>query len=122
MAARGRYGSVSLLYLSSHLSRTITIAYQCSHTDKNSYSLRVMNSKELTYHNIIQNQLAGLYDHMTNNLLAWLPENDYIDEKDFTDNQRESIASVLAIEEEWILDPEMRAQVTLISWEESDDS
>ena len=81
-----------------------------------------MNSKELTYHNIIQNQLAGLYDHMTNNLLAWLPENDYIDEKDFTDKQRESIASVLAIEEEWMLDPEMRAQVTLISWEESDDS
>ena len=78
-----------------------------------------MTSKELTYHNIIQNQLAGLYDHMTNNLLAWLPENDYINEDDFTDKQREQVAAVLAIEEEWVLDPAIRAEVTLISWEES---
>ena len=79
-----------------------------------------MTNKELTYHNIIQNQLAGLYDHMTNNLLSWLPEEGYVDESEFTDKQHEQIAAVLAIEEEWILDPEMRAQVTLISWEESD--
>ena len=81
-----------------------------------------MTGKELTYHNIIQNQLAGLYDHMTNNLLSWLPEDDYIDETDFTDKQREQVAAVLAIEEEWVLDPLMRAEVTLISWEESDES
>ena len=81
-----------------------------------------MTGKELTYHNIIQNQLAGLYDHMTNNLLSWLPEDDYIDETDFTDKQRDQIAAVLAIEEEWVLDPLMRAEVTLISWEESDES
>ncbi len=81
-----------------------------------------MTGKELTYHNIIQNQLAGLYDHMTNNLLSWLPENDYIDEDDFTDKQKEQIAAVLAIEEEWMLDPKVRAEVTLISWEESDES
>lgn len=81
-----------------------------------------MTSKELTYHNIIQNQLAGLYDHMTNNLLSWLPTDGYIDEADFTDKQRDQIAAVLAIEEEWMLDPVVRAQVTLISWEESDES
>tara|TARA_Y100000385_G_scaffold99020_1_gene102409 strand:+ start:487 stop:732 length:246 start_codon:yes stop_codon:yes gene_type:complete len=81
-----------------------------------------MTGKELTYHNIIQNQLAGLYDHMTNNLLSWLPEDDYIDETDFTDKQREQVAAVLAIEEEWVLDPLMRAEVTLINWEESDES
>jgi len=81
-----------------------------------------MNSKELTYHNIIQNQLAELYDHMTNNLLAWLPEDGYIDEDDFTDKQREQVAAVLAIEEEWVLDPAVRAEVTLISWEESDEA
>ena len=56
---------------------------------------------------------------MTNNLLAWLPENDYINEDDFTDKQREQVAAVLAIEEEWVLDPAIRAEVTLISWEES---
>ena len=81
-----------------------------------------MTGKELTYHNIIQNQLAGLYDHMTNNLLSWLPVDGYIDEDEFTDKQRDQIAAVLAIEEEWVLDPEMRAQVTLINWEESDES
>lgn len=59
---------------------------------------------------------------MTNNLLSWLPENDYIDETDFTDKQRDQIAAVLAIEEEWMLDPVVRAQVTLINWEESDES
>lgn len=79
-----------------------------------------MTSKERTYHNIIQNQLAHLYDHMTNNLLDWVPEDGYVDEADFTPQQRDSIASVLAIEEEWMLDPEVRAEVTLISWHESD--
>ncbi len=81
-----------------------------------------MTGKELTYHNIIQNQLSSLYDHMTNNLLGWLPENDYIDEADFTDQQRESIAAVLAIESEWMLDPVARAECTLISWHEDDES
>ena len=80
-----------------------------------------MTNKELTYHNIIQNQLAGLYDHMTNNLLSWLPEDGWVDEDDFTDEQRDQIAAVLAIEEEWMLDPKVRAEVTLISWEESDE-
>ena len=80
-----------------------------------------MTGKELTYHNIIQNQLAGLYNHMTNNLLGWLPENDYIDETDFTPKQRDQIAAVLAIEEEWVLCPLMREEVTLINWEESDE-
>jgi len=80
-----------------------------------------MTSKERTYHNIIQNQLATLYDHMTNNLLSWLPEDGYIDEDTFTPQQHDQVAAVLAIEEEWVLDPEMRAQVTLINWEESDE-
>jgi hypothetical protein len=81
-----------------------------------------MNSKELTYHNIIQNQLAHLYDHMTNNLLDWLPEDGWVDEDDFTPKQEESIAAVLAIEEEWIPEPEVRASVTLINWHESDET
>jgi len=80
-----------------------------------------MTSKERTYHNIIQNQLASLYDHMTNTLLDWLPEDGYVDEDDFTQQQRDSIASVLAIEEEWMIDPAVRAEVTLISWHESDE-
>jgi len=79
-----------------------------------------MTSKERTYHNIIQNQLAGLYDHMTNNLLSWLPEDGYIDEDTFTPQQHDQVAAVLAIEEEWVLDPEVRASVSLINWEESD--
>ena len=102
---------------------SVAIQYQLLSIPANRYEfISTMTSKELTYHIIIQNQLASLYDHMTNNLMSWLPENDYIDEADFTDKQRDQIAAVLAIEEEWILDPEMRAQVTLINWEESDES
>ncbi len=78
-----------------------------------------MTSKELTYHNVMQNQLSHLYDHMTNNLLNWLPDDDYINEEDFTDQQRDQVAAVLAIEEEWIIEPEMRAEITLINWDES---
>lgn len=81
-----------------------------------------MTSKERTYHNIIQNQLATLYDHMTNNLLSWLPEDGYIDEDTFTPQQHDQVAAVLAIEEEWVLDPEVRASVSLINWEESDEA
>ena len=80
-----------------------------------------MTGKELTYHNIVQNQLATLYDHMTNNLLSWMPENDYIDEDNMTADQLASVAAVQAIEEEWMLDPVVRAGVTLISWCDSDD-
>lgn len=113
--ARSRHVLVSL-YFSPYLWFSISIPYQLTLVY---FIINTMTSKELTYHNIIQNQLAGLYDHMTNNLLAWLPENGYINEDDFTDKQREQVAAVLAIEEEWVLDPAIRAEVTLISWEES---
>ncbi len=58
---------------------------------------------------------------MTNNLLDWLPADGWVDEDTFTDQQRDSIAAVLAIEEEWIIEPELRAEVTLISWLEDDE-
>ncbi len=80
-----------------------------------------MTSKELTYHNIIQNQLASLYDHMTNNLLSWLPDDSFIDEEAMTPDQLDSVAAVESIEEEWIIDPLIRQEVTLISWHESTD-
>ena len=80
-----------------------------------------MTGKELAYHNVIQNQLATLYDHMTNNLLSWMPENNYIDEDNMTADQLASVAAVQAIEEEWVIDPETRATVTLISWCDDDD-
>ena len=81
-----------------------------------------MTRKELAYQTIVQDQLAGLYDHMTNNLLSWMPEDDYIDEDNMTADQLASVAAVLAIEEEWVLDPEVRATVTLISWCDDDDN
>ena len=80
-----------------------------------------MTGKEQTYHNIIQNQLAGLYDHMTNNLLSWLPDDGFVDEDTFTAQQHDQVAAVLAIESEWVLDPEVRAEVSLISWQEIDE-
>ena len=77
-----------------------------------------MTKKEQQYHQIIQQQLASIYTHMTDNLLGWLPVNETIDERSFTAEQCASVRAVEAIEEEWILDEERRAEVTLIAWED----
>jgi hypothetical protein len=81
-----------------------------------------MTSKEQTYHQIIQQQLAGIYTHMTDNLLGWIPEDGSVDERSFTEEQWASIRAVEAIEAEWIMDPVARAEVTLIDWEEDEES
>lgn len=74
-----------------------------------------MNKTEIYQRNIARS-LQELYQHMSNNLLGWLPEGEEIDEDSFTPEQEESILSVMAIEEEWILDEEARAECSLISW------
>ena len=81
-------------------------------------SVSPMTKKEQQYHQIIQQQLASIYTHMTDNLLGWLPVNETIDERSFTAEQCASVRAVEAIEEEWILDEERRAEVTLIAWED----
>ena len=54
------------------------------------------------------------------NMLEILPEDAEIDGDKLTDEQFEVIERVEAIEQEWIVDPVIRAEVSLIQWEVTD--
>ena len=75
--------------------------------------------KTAKYQAHITRSLAELYQHMET-MLEILPEEDMIDGDNLTDEQLEVIERVEAIEEEWIVDPTIRAEVSLIQWEETD--
>ena len=72
--------------------------------------------KQAKYQANITRALGELYQHMEN-MLEILPEEDMIDGDNLTDEQLEVIERVEAIEEEWIVDPDIRAEVSLIQWE-----
>tara|TARA_Y100000004_G_scaffold98048_1_gene109819 strand:- start:212 stop:445 length:234 start_codon:yes stop_codon:yes gene_type:complete len=61
--------------------------------------------------------LAELYQHMENQL-DFLTPDETIDGDTLTNEQLEIIERVEAIEEEWILDPQQRKELTLIQWED----
>ena len=78
----------------------------------------MMTKKELRYRQIIEHQLSGIYNHMCTNLLGWIEEGTTIDEERLTRDQREAVGNVMAIEAEWVLDPEQREAMSLVQWEE----
>ena len=49
-------------------------------------------------------------------LLEWLPseQDDAIKGKDLTEEQRQSLLNVDAIEQEWIIDPELRDDLSVV--------
>ena len=47
-------------------------------------------------------------------LLASIPDD--IDEEDLTPEQQDAVRAVEAIESEWIIDPEMRQEMSCINW------
>ena len=49
-------------------------------------------------------------------MLDFLPVDDVISDEDITDEQWETIANVKAIEEEWLVDPELREQLSMVSF------
>jgi hypothetical protein len=61
--------------------------------------------------------LAELYQHMEEQLNFLTPD-ETIDGDTLTNEQLEIIERVEAIEEEWILDPQQRKELTLIQWED----
>ena len=77
------------------------------------------HDKTAKYQAHITRSLAELYQHMEN-MLEILPEEVMIDGDNLTDEQLEVIERIEAIEQEWILDPELRAEASLIQWEETD--
>ena len=72
-----------------------------------------MTEKELIYRTNVQRSLVEMYAHMEK-MLAYIPEG--IDEADLTEDHVEIINKIEAIEQEWIVDPEQREQLSLINW------
>lgn len=72
--------------------------------------------KTLRYRAQLERSIAELYLHMNNNLLGWLSETEIVCADDFTPEQHAAIDAVLAIEEEWIIDPDLREEISLITW------
>ncbi len=78
-----------------------------------------MTKKELRYQQVLEHQLSGIYDHMCNNLLSWVKDDEeLIDRESLSAEQLLSIGNVNAIEEEWLLDPNIREEVSLVQWHE----
>ena len=78
-----------------------------------------MTKKEIRYQQVLEHQLSGIYDHMCNNLLSWVKDDEeVIDRERLSFEQLLAIGNVNAIEEEWLLDPKVRDQLSLVHWEE----
>ena len=71
------------------------------------------SNKEKQYLQNMQRSLVEVYAQIET-LLNDIPDD--IDEGDLTPAQLESVAAVQAIEEEWLLDPEVRKQMSVIDW------
>jgi hypothetical protein len=74
------------------------------------------------YQENIERSVAELYDHMNNNLLGWLSDDGkYADTEDLTPEQIDSISAVQSIEEEWVLNAELREEVSMLRFADDDD-
>tara|TARA_R100001082_G_scaffold107045_1_gene80524 strand:- start:833 stop:1057 length:225 start_codon:yes stop_codon:yes gene_type:complete len=73
-----------------------------------------MKSKRNTYKNIMERSLATMYQRM-DLLLATIPQGTNLN-KDKRANK--VIRDVMAMEEEWIVDPDLRQELTMIDLHE----
>ena len=69
--------------------------------------------KETIYLQNMQRSMVEVYDQIEK-LLSTIPDD--IDEADLTPEQCDAVLAVEAIESEWILDPEMRKEMSCINW------
>ena len=74
-------------------------------------------SKELLYRQNIQRSLREMYSWMEK-VADCIPE--HIDEDDLTHEMKEAANTIMAIEEEWIVDPVQRAELSILKWEEEE--
>jgi len=73
-------------------------------------------NKEHIYLQNMQRSMVEVYNNIEQ-LLASIPDN--IDEKDMTPEQCDAVLAVEAIESEWILDPDMRKEMSCIDWHDN---
>ena len=65
----------------------------------------------------VRHSLHDLYQHMTTSMEC-IPEDTVLDEEDLSPQQLEATQLVEAIEQEWILDPEIRREVSMLKWDQ----
>ena len=70
-------------------------------------------NKEHIYLQNMQRSMVEVYNQIEQ-LLETIPDN--IDESDLTPEQCDAVLAVEALEQEWILDPEIRAEMSCINW------
>ena len=61
----------------------------------------------------VRRSLVELYTRIEG-LLETIPDD--IDESDLTEDQIDTIDNICSIEEEWIIDPELRRELSVINW------
>ena len=71
------------------------------------------SNKEHEYLQNIQRSMVEVYNQIEQ-LLELIPDD--IDEEDLTPEQQDAVRAVEAIESEWIIDPEMRQEMSCINW------
>ena len=72
--------------------------------------------KETIYLQNMQRSMVEVYNNIEQ-LLATIPDD--IDEADLTPEQCDAVLAVEAIEAEWILDEDMRREMSCIDWTDS---
>jgi hypothetical protein len=70
-------------------------------------------NKEYIYLQNMQRSMIEVYNQIEQ-LLASIPDD--IDEEDLTPEQQDAVRAVEAIESEWIIDPQMRQEMSCINW------
>ena len=70
-------------------------------------------NKEHIYLQNMQRSMVEVYNQIEQ-LLASIPDD--IDEADLTPEQQDAVRAVEAIEQEWILCPDMRKEMSCINW------
>ena len=70
-------------------------------------------NKEHIYLQNIQRSMVEVYAQIEH-LLESIPDD--IDESDLTPEQCDAVLAVEALEQEWILDPEIRQEMSCINW------
>ena len=74
-------------------------------------------NKDLKYRQVVMKSLQQQWVHLEQ-LLLTIPGND-IDYNSLTKQQKQTVNNILSVEEEWILDPEIRRELSII--EETND-
>ena len=70
-------------------------------------------NKAAKYQDNIRRSLREQWEHIEKMVLS-LPEGEHLEWDDLSDKDKRTVDNVKAIEEEWIIDPEIRAELTVL--------